>query len=154
MKNYLKPFRAVPAGILLLFALALPSCNPPEEGPIVSLSSAEARVEGTWIVRRATETRNGQTTDVTADYNDDSFTFNEDGTNTHSFDGGSSNVTANGHWQLLNNDETFRLTETWTFLGATNTETHDYAIKRLTQKEIFIESREDDVTTRLELGAI
>lgn len=153
MKTLKKILNPLPALLLLSLAL-LPACSLYDEGPTVSLSSAEDRVAGTWVVTRATKTRGGESTDVTSDYNDDSFTFNEDGTASHYFTDGSTEITSNGHWYLLNEAETLRLTETWTFLGASSTETHDWSIQRLTQKEMIIESRESDEVTRLELNAL
>ncbi len=153
MKQFIKNRLIQTTWICSLFfsSFAFTSCNKYEEGPFLSLSPAENRVAGVWVITKATKYENDDSEDVTNDYDDDSFTFSEDKTVSHSFSDGTTNVTANGEWELLNDDETLSLSESWSILGNTFTNTTDWAIHRLTNKEMILEKTSNDVRTRVEM---
>lgn len=99
------------------------------------MRSPEARIEGTWKVFKATD-KDGD--DFTADYNGVTFTFTKDGV--YSYTGTNQGVTftATGTWSL-NSDKTMITTKvSFDFGGVTITDERTSTILRLTNKEFWI----------------
>ena len=124
---------------------SLQSCKYPD-GPVISLTSREARIAGSWEFEQVTE--NGE--DKTADYSDFLWTFTEDNDATATAEV-SPNILVefNGTWALLENGEVFQTSLTGSFLGVPITEVDEYTILRLTKDEFWVRHEEDNAEFQL-----
>ncbi len=124
-----------------VFAAALNSCSPYEEGPGISLRSKAERMANTWRVNYAVEADGD---DRTADYAEDVYTLDKDGNYTVVFDVLGTSTTATGNWAFTNDDENVRITATFDFLGLPQNIDETYEILKLAETEVWIRDVDDD----------
>ncbi|MCB0844713.1 MAG: lipocalin family protein [Bacteroidetes bacterium] len=128
--------------------LAATGCSPYPEGPDFSLASKEARIAGTWVVNVATDSA-GQ--DVTSEYEDWRYTFSEDGTallSRSEFAAGSTKITLEyeGTWTLSEDGTIFKVDMSAEVIKDVFVEEKaDFLIRRLTQKEFWLTSQDEDL---------
>ena len=138
--NFIKKSIA-PLFLLLAIAATFGACKKYEEGPGLSLRSPEVRIEGTWKVFKATD-KDGN--DFTADFNGVEITFTKDGVYKYAGTNQGVTFTATGTWSL-NSDKTMITTKvSFDFGGVTITDETTSTILRLTKKEFWILTDEED----------
>ena len=134
-------FVSLIAGLLILSS----GCKY-QDGPFLSLLSREARIANVWKVAAATD-ENGD--DATGDFDNWTYTFNEDGTATLTYTltvlGSTQDINLNGDWNLVDNDANLQiLLEDVTGLITVNEE---YLITRLTDNELWLQDKTDELAT-------
>lgn len=128
------------ASLALVATLLMTSCNPYEDGPLISLQSKAARIANTWVIASATD---ADGTDKTQSFSDDQWTFNKDGDATVSSTEAGVTLTFEGEWNLRDDDETFQLTISGEILGIPFSDTENYTILRLSNTEFWLLDEED-----------
>lgn len=112
--------------IIAAISVALPmtSCKKYDEGPGFSLASKKSRVDGTWKIERATYSG----TDITSEFEGVEWTMKKDGTFNLLIDG----TTETGKWEFLTDKTILEFV-------FNDGSIEKYTIKRLTNKELWIE---------------
>jgi len=123
--------------MLLVSPAVISSCNKYEDGPKFTLMTKKARLTGDWTVKEY-EDENGNVVTVN---NGDYVSFEKDGDYKATVD----NITYSGTWDFSDDKEDLKITYTY---GATAIST-SYEIRRLTNKELWIED-EDNIIRRFE----
>jgi hypothetical protein len=131
----MKIFKIALALTVLVSATTFTSCNKYEEGPAISLRSAESRVDNTWEVEKFIDSDG---TETAGDSNDPVYTMTKDGELSVVI--GSQNAT--GNWTLNSDETTLRLEYTYSFINFDFT----YTILRLTNDELWLEDEDGDKT--------
>jgi len=128
--------------VMILFS----SCGKYDEGPMVSLRSKEARVEGTYEITDIL--KNGQTDEDQIEWASSvQTTFEKDGTGemsfTYSWGGASYTESEDLEW-MFNDDETKLLIRTKDEDESTYGDWEESTIIRLTDTEIWVQEYEGD----------
>ena len=118
------------------FALgSLSSCTKYEDGPLLSLRTKKARLTGEWEV---VETKVNDETQSDSD-SDVFYTFEKDLDFEYREAGDNISVTAKGEWDFSSGKEKIRIT-------FSNGDVEEYTILRLTNKELWIEYPEENLS--------
>jgi hypothetical protein len=128
----MKIFKIALALTVLASATALTSCNKYQDGPGISLRSAESRVVNTWEVEKYIDSDG---TETAGDSNDPVYTMTKDGE--YSID---DVIDSSGDWSLVDEEATLRF-ESTVFTVAF---VLDYTILRLTNDEMWLEATNGD----------
>ena len=110
--------------------LVFSSCTIYEDGPLISVLPKKNRVANVWVADKVT---NSNGTDVTNNYDNWVWTFNEDGDAKVEFKVLGADVVLNGTWNLLDNGAVFQLI-TDGVLGSVD----EYDILRLKEDEFWV----------------
>ncbi|TXC81666.1 lipocalin family protein [Luteibaculum oceani] len=129
---------------LLAFTLFAVSCSKYEDGPVVSLIPKKDRITNYWKVEKAYEDGN----DVTSSYEQYELELRNDNSATlqarYSGNAGTIIFETDGTWEFQNGKSDLKL-------DYENDEADEtYIILRLTQEELWLLSKGDDVELRLE----
>lgn len=131
----MKIFKIALALTVLVSATTFTSCNKYEDGPGISLRSAESRVANTWEVEKYIDSDG---TETAGDSNDPVYTMTKDGEITIT-DG---SFTLDGEWSLREDDTVLR--NEFVFFGSASVV--DYTILRLANNELWLEDADGDKT--------
>lgn len=127
--------RILLAALLLGGAITvIPSCGKYEDGPGFSLMTKKARLVGKWDAVEYVDS-DGTTT---AENGDGTLEFEKDGTFSVMDDG----IGFSGDWEFIDKKEKLRLSQT----SGSLTFHEDYTIRRLTNKEFWLEDEDGDMT--------
>ncbi|MEO1713745.1 MAG: hypothetical protein AAFU60_10485 [Bacteroidota bacterium] len=134
------------ASLALVATVLMTSCNPYEDGPLISIQSKAARIANTWQVASAIESDG---TDITESFSDDQWTFNKEGDATVITKEAGVTLTFGGEWDLESDDEIFELTISGEILSIPFSTTDEYTILRLSNTEFWLLDK-NDTEIRLE----
>lgn len=134
------------ASLALVATVLMTSCNPYEDGPLISIQSKSARIANTWVVASAIESDG---TDITESFADDQWTFSKEGDATIITKEAGITLTYGGDWDLESDDEIFELTISGEILGIPFSTTDEYTILRLSNTEFWLLDK-NDTEIRLE----
>ncbi len=134
------------ASLALVATVLMTSCNPYEDGPLISVQSKAARIANTWVVASAIESDG---TDISESLSDDQWTFSKEGDATIITKEAGITLTYGGEWDLESDDEIFELTISGEILGIPFSTTDEYTILRLSNTEFWLLDK-NDTEIRLE----
>ncbi|MEA1874713.1 MAG: hypothetical protein U9N51_09860 [Bacteroidota bacterium] len=119
--------------VMILFS----SCGKYEEGPMISLKSKEARVEGTYSMVKAY--KNGiEDSDKVEYYANTTFVYNEDGTGETQYREDSFTINNDLEWEF-SDDETKLLQREKSIISGNWGEWEEFLIIRLTDTEMWLQ---------------
>ena len=127
--------------LALVFAFALTSCSPYEEGPGISFRSKASRIANTWTVNYAVEADGD---DLTSEFSDDTYIFADDGGASITIVSAGTSFSGVGTWTLTNDDANWRLEYSYTALGFTIEVDESFEILRLANDEFWIRDTDDE----------
>ncbi len=128
--------------VAIIASVMFCGCKKYDEGPTITFRSNVKRITGEWKMTKST--RNGVALSFNAN---DRYKINKDGTMVYTWVVGSTSTTAPGTWEFFSDDDSLRMTRTYLFV----TTTFEYAIKRLSNSELFIERQDGNDLYRVEL---
>ena len=129
--------RTITSLLLLISVTAtmLTSCTKFDEGPGLSLRSAESKLDGDWIVLKATEADGDDATDLFANF---TYTFTKDGVFRYRFEQGNFGFDAVGAYSFNKDSNVLSTTATYEFQGLPITDEETVTVLRLTPDELII----------------
>ena len=132
------------APFLLLLAITgslFTSCTKFEEGPGLSLRSPEAKLDGNWVVRIATQADGDDVTDLYANF---TYTFTKDGAFSYRFEQGNFSFDAVGTYSFNKDNSMLSTSASYDFQGLIITDDQMVSVLRLTTDELIILNEDNE----------